>query len=78
MSTFERLATVFTRVFGEDIDTQKITPTASLVADVGMNSIGFLYMALALEEEFGAKFNNDDFKGLRTVQDVIDCIERKR
>ncbi len=77
MSTIERLTKVFERVFGEEIDTQKVTLTANLVADVGMNSIGFLYMALALEEEFGIKFNNDDFKGLRTVQDVIDCIERK-
>lgn len=78
MSTYERLITVFERVFDEDVDTKKIAPASALVADVGMNSIGFLYMALALEEEFKVKFSNEDFKGLCTVQDVIDCIERKR
>lgn len=78
MSTFERLARVFERVFGQDIDPQRITPEANLITDVGMNSIGFLYMALALEEEFGVKFTNEDFTGLATVQDVITCIESKK
>ena len=78
MSTFERLVKVFERVFGEDINTAHITPQANLITDVGMNSIGFLYMALALEEEFAVKFNNEDFQGLTTVQDVIACIEGKK
>ena len=78
MSTFERLVKVFEKVFGEDINTAGITPAANLVTDVGMNSIGFLYMALALEEEFGVKFNNEDFAALTTVQDVIACIEGKQ
>ena len=46
MSTFERLVKVFERVFGGDINTEGITTEANLVTDVGMNSIGFLYMAL--------------------------------
>ncbi len=78
MNTFDRLVKVFERVFGEDIAIEHISPEANLVTDVGMNSIGFLYMALALEEEFGVKFTNDDFKGLATVQDVITCIEGKK
>lgn len=78
MSTFERLVKVFEKVFGDDVNVEGITPEANLVTDVGMNSIGFLYMALALEEEFGVKFNNEDFATLTTVQDVITCIEGKK
>lgn len=78
MSTFERLVKVFERVFGEDINTAHVAPEANLITDVGMNSIGFLYMALALEEEFGVKFSNEDFQGLVTVADVIACIEGKQ
>ena len=78
MSTFERLVKVFEKVFGDDLDVSNIALTADLVADVGLNSIGFLYMALAMEEEFGVKFSNEDFQGLRTVQDVITCIEGKK
>jgi len=32
---------------------------------------------MGLEEEFGIKFCNDDFPSLKTVGDVIRCIEGK-
>ena len=42
-----------------------------------INSIGMLYMAMAIEEEFGIKFQNEDLTKLTTVGDVIACIEAK-
>ena len=77
MQTLERLTKVFSAVFEDSVDTACITPTASLREDVGINSIGLLYMAMAVEEEFGIKFDNEDFAAINTVADVIDCIERK-
>lgn len=77
MNTFERLINVFNAVFEGDVDTSAVTPEASLLDDIGINSIGMLYMAMALEEEFGIKFENEDFAAIRTVGDVIACIERK-
>lgn len=77
MNTFERLIKVFNAVFEGDVDTASITPEASLFDDIGINSIGMLYMAMALEEEFGIKFENEDFSAIRTVNDVVACIERK-
>jgi len=77
MDTFERLKAVCTTVFEGDIDTQNITPDANLRDDIGINSIGILYMALAIEEEFGIKFQNDDFGGIATVADVVNVIEKK-
>ena len=77
MTTLERLIKVFHVVFEEDVDTAAVTPEASLREDIGINSIGLLYMAMAVEEEFGIKFNNEDFAGIVTVADVIACIEAK-
>ncbi len=77
MTTLERLTKVFDAVFEGEIDTAAITPASTLREDVGMNSIGMLYMAMALEEEFGVKFTNDDFATLTTVADVVACIEGK-
>ncbi len=77
MTTLERLTNVFDAVFEGEINTADITPSASLREDVGMNSIGMLYMAMALEEEFGIKFSNADFADLTTVADVVACIEGK-
>jgi acyl carrier protein len=77
MTTFERLVKVFNVVFEDDVQLEAVTEDASLRDDIGINSIGVLYMAMALEEEFGIKFRNEDFVGITTVGDVIACIEGK-
>jgi len=77
MNTFERLIKVFNAVFDNEIDTSNISTSSLLIEDIGINSIGILYMALAIEEEFNIKFVNDDFAEIRTVNDVISIIEKK-
>ena len=77
MNTFERLVKVCSTVFEDDVDTSVITPDTSLQKDLGISSIGMLYMAMALEEEFSIKFSNEDLMKLCTVADVIACIEGK-
>lgn len=75
MSTMDRLKALIDRVFEGDLDTATLTPASRLREDVGMSSIGMLYMAMSLEEEFGLTLNNDDFGRLLTVGDVIARIE---
>lgn len=77
MNTFERLIKVFEAVFENEVDTSNITLESSLFDDIGINSIGILYMAIAIEEEFNIKFVNSDFEGINTVSDVINVIEKK-
>ena len=70
----EKLIELFNNVFEGDVDVSQITEDASLVEDLGMNSIALLYMAMAVEEEFGVRFTNEDFGVLRTVNDVVTKI----
>ena len=77
MDTFERLLKVCDAVFEGQIDISVIKPETLLREDLSINSIGQLYMAMAVEEEFGIKFNNDDFIDIKTVADVIRIIEGK-
>ena len=77
MSNLEKLIELFRNVFEGDVKTDAITENTCLIEDLEFNSIGLLYMALAVEENFGVKFNNDDFVNIRTVQDVLDKIEGK-
>ena len=77
MTTMERLVDVFVRVFEDEVDATAIRPESKLVDDLGLNSIGMLYMAMELENEFGIKFSNEDFAGLATVGDVVARVERK-
>lgn len=77
MTTFERLKNVCDSVFEGEIDTTNVTMESNLRDDIGINSIGVLYMAMALEEEFDIKFTNDDFVDIATVSDVVAIIEKK-
>ena len=77
MTTLERLRKVFSAVFEDQIEETALTENATLLGDLGMTSISLLYMAMATEEEFGIKFQNEDFATLATVGDVVACIERK-
>lgn len=77
MTTFERLKNVCDSVFEGEIDTANVTMESNLRDDIGINSIGVLYMAMALEEEFDIKFTNDDFVDIATVSDVVAIIEKK-
>jgi len=77
MSTFETLKSVFESVFEGEISTENLSLDSDLREDVGINSIGMLYMAMALEEQYSIKFSNDDFLNIVTIKDVIDCIEGK-
>lgn len=74
-STLSKLTELFENVFENEIDVKGISEESRLIEDLGMNSIGLLYMAMAVEEEFSVSFTNEDFAILHTVGDVIRKIE---
>ena len=76
MTTMERLVDVFVRVFEDEVQADAIRPESRLIDDLGLNSIGMLYMAMELENEFGIRFSNEDFAGLTTVGDVVARVEK--
>ncbi|MBQ7106826.1 MAG: acyl carrier protein [Clostridia bacterium] len=71
----ERLTELFNSVFEGELKVDSLTEETRLIEDIGMNSIGLLYMAMAVEEEFGVRFTNEDFVSLRTIGDVVKKIE---
>lgn len=77
MENLERLKEVFKNVVSEDADVSEINEQTGLFTDLGMNSIAMLYMALAVEDEFGISFTNEDFISFITVGDVLKFIENK-
>lgn len=78
MNTLDTLRKIFDEVFEHDAERAEIKEDSSLVEDLGINSIGMLYMAMAIEENFGVKFDNGDFEKLRTVADVVRLLESKK
>lgn len=75
MSNLEKLKNIFTDLFGDEIDLDSINENSKFAEDLSMNSIAMLSMAIAIENEFNIKFDNDDFKTLKTVKDLLSKIE---
>jgi len=60
-----------------DIDRDSVNEAADLAADLGLNSVGVLYVVIGIEEMFGIRFDDVGFGDFTTLGDVIDYIEKK-
>ena len=49
---------------------------SDLRGDLGLTSIGVLYLAISIEQLFDIEFNDSSFDDFSTVRDVVDYIEK--
>jgi len=61
-----------------EVDTDKVTPTASFTDDLDADSLDVVELVLALEEEFGIDMPDEETEKIKTVQDVISFIEKAK
>lgn len=76
MSNLERLKEIFAELFGDEVNLDEINEETRLFIDIEMTSIAMLSLAMSIEEEFSMQFRNEDFDNIKTVGDVLRCIER--
>ena len=67
-----KLVSIFEELF--EIDAQKITPEANLYQDLDIDSIDAIDLVVELKKMTGKKIQPDEFRSVRTVQDVIDQV----
>lgn len=48
-----------------------------LIGDLGLNSVGMLYVVIAAEEMFGIRFEDVGMADFKCVRDVVDYIEAR-
>lgn len=74
----EKLADIMKMVMRDRApDLDSLDESSNLVADLGLNSVGVLYVVIAIEEFFGIEFENVGFGDFKTIGDVIDYIEQQ-
>ena len=57
-----------------EIEPARITPDAQLYTDLEIDSIDAVDMAAELKSLVGKKISPEDFKQVRSVQDVVDAV----
>ena len=60
-----------------DIDIEDVVPEASLIEDLGADSLTIVELVMSMEEVFEIEIDDDDAEKLVTVQDAIDFIKEK-
>jgi acyl carrier protein len=59
-----------------EIDPQKVQMQAHLFTDLDLDSIDAVDLAIKVQEMTGKRIKPDEFKNVRTVQDVIEMIQQ--
>ncbi len=56
------------------LDPAQITREANLFTDLDLDSIDAVELAIQLQDITGRRVKAEEFKGVRTVQDVVDAV----
>ena len=55
-------------------DVKEVTNTASLIGDLGADSLDVVELVMKMEEEFGIEIPDEEAEKIKTVNDVIQYI----
>ena len=72
----EKLRKVYVVITSEN-KTDALTEQSDLRTDLGLSSIGMLYLVIAIEETFNIRFENVSMGDFVTIKDVIDYIQNR-
>lgn len=60
-----------------EVEEEALEPGANLKEAIGLDSLDFVDLVVAVESNFGVKLVGEDFVNIVTLQDFYDLIERK-
>ncbi len=75
-NTFEQVKEVIVEQL--NVSPEEVKPEANFVEDLGADSLDVVEMIMALEERFGIEIPDSEAENIKTVQDVVDYIEKHK
>lgn len=66
------------RILAEDfdVDADSMKPETNLFTELDLDSIDAVDLVVRLQQETGKKVNPEDFKQIRTLQDVVTAVSK--
>jgi acyl carrier protein len=59
------------------VDEGALAPEASLLDDLGADSLDVVELVMALEEQFGIEVPDEDAENIRTINDICSYVEAR-
>ncbi|MEV4252648.1 acyl carrier protein [Spirillospora sp. NPDC049652] len=68
------LAEIIDEIVG--IDKSEVTPEKNFIDDLDIDSLSMVEIAVAAQDKFNVEIPDDELRNLKTVQDVIDFVQK--
>ncbi|WP_028780064.1 acyl carrier protein [Shewanella sp. 38A_GOM-205m] len=77
MQSREQILEMLSKILVDEfeVDAEAITPEASLYEELDLDSIDAVDLVIKLQQLTGKKIQPDEFKSVRTINDVVNAIE---
>ena len=69
-----RIKSVLTTTF--EMDESRLKPETHLFQDLDLDSIDAIDLAVEMEKEVGFKLKEEDLRQIRTIQDILNTVQR--
>ena len=66
---------IYENIVGEEVDKEKFTLSSNIKEDLGINSVGLLYLIVDIENKFDVVLHNQSIEKFVTLDDVVTYIE---
>ena len=60
------------------VSAEDVVPEASVVDDLGADSLDLVEMIMAMEDKFGINIADEEAEKIKTVQDAIDYVKAQK
>ncbi len=75
-NTFEQVKEVIVEQL--NVNEDEVKPESRFVEDLGADSLDVVELIMALEEKFEIEIPDSEAENIKTVQDVVDYIEKNK
>ena len=59
-----------------NLSADQIKPESDVVKDLGADSLDVVELLISLEDDYGISIPEDDIVNVKTVQDIVDMVEK--
>lgn len=73
----KQLSTLYERIMDQPIQSDKLSPDLLLKEDLGLTSVGVIYLVVAMEDHFNIVMDDVSLGDFNTLGDVVNYLKGK-